>query len=196
MQKKKYIDEVIQIDVDQWIYHTLREDFNPAFYSFGCPIGHKICGELNEIMKEYSKKNVFIAIPYSNYPYENAILEVVEAANLSPKLAKQKIQTKVVLCKICKEIRKSCYGIVDISEKNVNVAYELGLMQSLGKNCAILLRSGTEAQSDLRGIENVMYDNLVKLISELGRWMEDNIPQIDKNSLHKFLHVRHKSGES
>jgi len=187
MLKRRYKGVVRQIHVDKRTYTFLREDFDPAFYSFGCPLRHKMCGELDEIIEESSKRNVFVAMPYVGYSHENVIRELLTEAGLIPKLAKQKIQTKMVLCKICRDIRKCGYGIVDISKNNVNVAYELGLMQSLGKNCAILLEAGTEAQSDLKGLENVLYDSSSKLKSELGRWMRDNITETDTKSLDEYL---------
>jgi hypothetical protein len=177
-----------EIKVEISIYNRLPDDFDPGFFSFGCPIGHKNCGEIDEIIKDSARKKVFIAIPYSDYNYEQNILGLVKAAGLEPLLAKQKIQTSVVLCKICKNIRKCHYGIVDITKNNVNVAYELGLMQSLGRNCAILLEDGVKAQSDLQGLENVLYTDSTKLENELARWLIDNVKETKSNSLTKYLH--------
>jgi hypothetical protein len=177
-----------EIKVETSIYTRLPDDFDPSFFSFGCPIGHKTCGEIDEIIRESAKTKVFIAIPYSNYNYEQTIFDLVKAAGLEPKLAKQRIQTLVVLCKICKNIRKSHYGIVDLTKDNVNVAYELGLMQSLGRNCAILLEEGAKAQSDLQGLENVLYNSSKKLESELARWLVDNVKETKTNSLNEYLH--------
>ena len=180
-------DQTREIKVETGIYNYLSADFDPAFFSYGCPIGHKICGEMDEIIKDSAKNKVFIAIPYSDYNYEQTIVDLIKAAGLEPKLAKQKIQTSVVLCKICKNFRKSHYGIVDISKNNVNVAYELGLMQSLGRNCAILLEDGVKTQSDLQGLENVLYSNSKKLESELARWLVDNVKETKTKSLNEYL---------
>jgi hypothetical protein len=132
------------------------------------------------------KKNVFIAIPYSDYEYEKQIVNLVKVAGLEPKLAKQKIETKIILCKICREIRKSGYGIADISNNNANVAYELGLMQSLGRCCAILLKEGNKPQSDLQGLEDVLYKNS-DFRTKLGRWLIDNVKEADTKALEKYL---------
>jgi hypothetical protein len=187
---KEFKDVVRQIEVKESIYCTLP-DFDPVFYSFGCPIGHQTCGELEEILKDYSDKNVFVAIPYTDYTGEETIIELLTVAGLVPKLAKQKIETKVILCKICREIRKSCFGIADISMNNVNVAYELGLMQSLGRNCAILLEEGKKPQSDLQGLEDVLYKDLHQLNQKLGGWLKDNISVANKKAINQ--HIKNKS---
>jgi hypothetical protein len=179
-------NKIKNIEVKTNIYYSLPEDFDPANYGFACPIGLESCGQLNDIIEHSSKKNVFIAIPYSNYGHEKQISDLVKAAGLEPKLAKQRIETKVVLCKICREIRKSGYGIVDISNNNANVAYELGLMQSLGRCCAILLESGNKPQSDLQGLEDVLYDELT-FGNKLGQWLIDNIKEVNVERLESFL---------
>lgn len=176
-----------EIVIETKIYDILGKSFNPAFWGYACPIGHQFCAELDDILDGYSNKNVFVAIPYSDYAYENAIKEVLKAASLTPKLAKQKIQTRVILCKICREMRKCKYGVADISRDNTNVAYELGLMQSLGRNCAILLSAEAKRQTDLEGIENVSYSTPDELKLQFGKWIEDNIPESDKESLNEYL---------
>ena len=178
------------IEVKENIYYSLPEDFDPAFYGFACPIGLQTCGQLNEIMEQSTKKNVFIAIPYSDYEYEEQLVNLVKVAGLEPKLAKQRIETKIILCKICGEIRKSGYGIADISKNNANVAYELGLMQSLGRCCAILLEEGNKAQSDLQGLESVLYKKS-DFRKKLGQWIIDNVKEADTKALTKYLSDNH-----
>lgn len=175
--KTIYKDEKREISIEERTYNLLGKNFDPAFWGYACPIGHQFCAELDDILDGHSKKNVFVAIPYSDYAYEHTIKEILKASSLTPKLAKQKIQTTVILCKICREMRKCKYGVADISIGNPNVAYELGLMQSLGKNCAILLSAEAERQTDLQGIENVSYSSSEELKMRLGKWIKDNIPE-------------------
>lgn len=158
--------------------------------SFGCPTGMDVCGRLDEIVQGYSSTNVFLAIPYSRYTsQEAAIRQVMSSAMLNPVLAKDRIRTMSLLCKICKEMRKCAYMVADISRQNANVAYELGLMQSFGKQCAILFSTRVRRQkpSDLAGIEDVRYSTYNKLKKELGKWIRDNVPEADKKSLRAFL---------
>lgn len=70
---------------------------------------------------------------------------------------------------------------------NANVAYELGLMQSLGRNCAILLEEGKKTQSDLQGLEGVLYRDLNQLSQKLGDWLKDNVPEANKKAIVEYL---------
>jgi len=180
--------------LDRNVYETPKRRKDFSFWltnvSFGCPTGMDVCGKLGEIVKGYSAKNVFLAIPYSRYvTQEAAIKQVLASAKLQPVLAKDRIQTMSLMCKICKEMRKCAYIVADISRQNANVAYELGLMQSFGKECAILFSSRVKLhkQSDLVGIEDVRYYTSKILKKELGKWIRDNIPEADKKSLRAFL---------
>lgn len=163
--------------------------------SFGCPIGHRQCGELSEINEQYSEKNVFVAIPYSDYRHEDAIREVLMKGALTPIVAKDKIRTHVLLCKVCKEIRKcGGYGIADISKNTANVAYELGLMQSLSKKCAILLSSRSPRPTDLQGLENVTYGVARTLKVNLAKWIVDNVKECDIHALEEYRHTFARKG--
>jgi len=180
--------------LDRKVYDTprKRKEFSNWLtrLSFGCPTGMDVCGKLGEIVQHYSSTNVFLAIPYSKYTsQETAIRQVLNSAKLNPVLAKDKIQTMSLLCKICKEMRKCAYMVADISKQNANVAYELGLMQSFGKQCAILFSTRIRRQkpSDLAGIEDVRYYTSKKLKKELSKWIRDNVPEADKTSLRIFL---------
>lgn len=183
----------IQGALDRRVYDTptKRKEFSLLLtrISFGCPLGMDVCGKLDDIVQNYSRKNVFLAIPYSKYGHENAIKDVLTAAKLRPVLAKDKIHTTNLLCKICRQMRKCAYMVADISRQNANVAYELGLMQSLGKDCAILFstRVRKQKQSDLKGIADVRYSTSKKLKKELGKWIRDNVDEADRRSLRSYL---------
>jgi len=148
-------------------------------YGFACPIGLDLCGKIERISKDFSEKNVFVAIPYSDYDFEETIRETLRNSGLKARLAKDRISTRQLLCKVCEEFRTCKYGLVDISYNNLNVVYELGLMQSLNIKCAILYKRGSERQTDLQGIENVPYDDSKSLDEELTRWVGQNITSSD-----------------
>ena len=181
--------------IDRKVYETPRnrKSFSKwlTHISFACPTGMTVCGKLGDIVEHYSPKNVFIAIPYSGYSHEKAIESALRAAKLKPLLAKDKIQTTDVLCKICSMMRKCAYLVADISTQNANVVYELGLTQSLGKDCAILYSSRFKThkhkQSDLIGIEDVRYSSKKQLKKKLARWILDNIKEADRTSLKIYL---------
>lgn len=179
--------------LDKTLYQTPKYRKKYSYFlttiSFGCPLEMEVCGRLKDIVNGYSVKKTFLAIPYSKYAHENSIAQVLRAASLSPSLAKDRIKTTDILCKICNQMRKCCYMVADISAQNANVAYELGLMQSLGRGCAILFsgRTRKHKQSDLKGIEDVRYSNEKELKTGLAKWIGDNVKEADRKSLKKLI---------
>lgn len=160
--------------------------YDPSLLGLHCPLGYARCGMLNEILKEYSDANVFVGIPYSNYPYEESIKEVIDKAGLSPKLAKDKIKTLTLLCKVCKTIRICSCAIIDYGDGNLNVVYELGLIQSLGKVVAIL--KPTKIPSDLQGLQYLNHNGSTESLKlELGKWLRDNVPSVNVEQLEEYL---------
>jgi len=183
------IGEVKEQDLERRVY-TKMPGLDPITISLGCPIGQEVCGQLENILSSNDKLNVFVAIPYSDYEYEELICDVLVNAGLNPILAKDRIESKILLCKVCRELRKCSYGVADISQSNLNVIYELGLMQTLGRPCAILFESGSERPIDLQGIENVYYSNEEELCLRLAQWLKDNVASIEMGRLNGFLRAQ------
>jgi hypothetical protein len=63
-------------------------------------------------------------------------------------------------------------------------------MQSLGRCCAILLKEGNKPQSDLQGLEDVLYKNS-DFNKKLGQWLIDNVKEADTKALKKYLNDNH-----
>lgn len=72
---------------------------------------------------------------------------------------------RVLREEIHKKIRSSDMAVVDISDNNPNVMYELGYMDALGKYPPILLKSNKEKDtytvpSDINNIHHIPYDHI------------------------------------
>ena len=159
----------------------------PALGEKPCPV-HPTCPEAVEIERDYSDQKVFVAIPYTEYAYEDAIRKTIQEAGLIAVLAKDRIESTALLCKVCKTFRKCRYGVADITGGNLNVIYELGMMQALGMRCAILLAESGTRQTDLQGIENVTYKiKPAHLQLRLAAWIQDNVVGIDSGQLDAFI---------
>lgn len=165
------------------IDHLNNINFNPSLIGLHCPLNYDTCPKIVEIVNLYSPQNVFVAIPYSSYAYEESIRIITEFAGLKPVVVKDRISSQTLLCKVCRDIRISKYGIADFGSNNLNVIYEIGLMQSLGKKVAIL--KPDIIPGDLQGIEYLDHDLSTEgLKIAIGRWYADNVPEItDRNSL-------------
>jgi predicted nucleotide-binding protein len=52
-------------------------------------------------------------------------------------------------CKVCQLAQRCEFAVVDISENNPNVFFELGLLYGLGRNVLLIRRTGTRIPADL-----------------------------------------------
>ena len=145
-------------------------------YIGSCPLNGGICNKINEINEDFSENNIFLDIPYcAEYlTFESEIVKTVKRKGLSPLMAKDKIKTKMLLCKVCMLIQESGFGLADISYPTYNIPFELGLLLGLNKKCVILKKKDVMIPSDLQGLEYVEYQNTQELRSQLIKWIKDN----------------------
>lgn len=179
-------EELKTIDLaEEEIKEIAESEIHKYNLKYGCIIGHKNCAETSHIVEKYNVRNVFLDISYDEryVDYEEAIIEVLQVARLNPVLAKDTIKSQALLCKICSYIRTCKYGIADISYPSLNVAYELGILQSLNKPTAIFLKRDSEKPSDLAGLEHISYTSAKILKPLLAKWVIDNINEADDEAL-------------
>ena len=81
-----------------------------------------------------------------------------------------------ILCKICRGIQESQNIIINISDQNPNVMFELGLAYGLNKNVFLIKDKDSAVISDLSGLEYTSYSNAEELASKLEtRFREQGI---------------------
>ena len=81
-----------------------------------------------------------------------------------------------ILCKICRGIQESQNIIINISDQNPNVMFELGLAYGLNKNVFLIKDKDSAVISDLNGLEYTSYSNAEELASKLEtRFREQGI---------------------
>ncbi|MCK5474149.1 MAG: hypothetical protein KAI53_01975 [Candidatus Aenigmarchaeota archaeon] len=122
-----------------------------------CFKSNAICPKSIESKSNY----VFIGMPFSKkheLVYKYGIKPVLEKLGKEAQKADEKKGNIDVMCKVCYLIQISDFAIINISEWNPNVLFELGLIYGLGKK-AILIKSDEEKEekADLKGIEYIKY---------------------------------------
>ena len=149
------------------ILWDISKDFLSPRVVRGCPIGHKVCKEFHTIQREYSDRNVFLAISFSNEFKDmiDHLKEKLKNIGFNLKVVNQTIENKNILCKICKTIQTCKFGIAEFSGFRHNVSYEFGLMQAFGlETIAIIKKEKLEdfenVLSDMKGIEVIPYDRV------------------------------------
>lgn len=149
------------------ILWDISKDFLSPRVVRGCPIGHKVCKEYHAIQQEYSDKNVFLAISFSN-EFRDLMDHLKEKLNnigFNLKVVNQEIENKNILCKICKTIQTCKYGIAEFSGLRHNVTYEFGLMQAFGLETIAIIKKEKFDEfekhlSDMKGIEVIPYQRV------------------------------------
>jgi hypothetical protein len=100
------------------------------------------------------KKKVFMVMPFSNEvaktAYDYSIKNICEKHNLDIRRADEIFTTNPIYDDIVKEIRDASIIIVDISDDNPNVYYELGMAHTLKQNQTIIITQG--------GFDNTPFD--------------------------------------
>jgi FixJ family two-component response regulator len=113
---------------------------------------------------------VFIGMPFQS-EFENAFQYAIRPALKKLRLQYWKADKKKriidLMCKICQGIQSCAYAVIDISQWNANVLFELGLAYGLGKSVVIIKKKDEKVPVDLSGLEYLPYDNYKKLKSDL-----------------------------
>ena len=135
--------------------------------------GSSVCA--NPGVKPESLQQVFVAIPFES-EYENVykygIKPALDSLGLKPWKANEEFQNIDIMCKICGGIQESSMAVIDISNWNVNVLFELGLIYGLGKIAFLIKRKEAEVPVDLSGMIYIPYGEYDKLKENLIRYIE------------------------
>ncbi len=114
---------------------------------------------------------VFAILPFSGEfddIYELGIKEVVESLGWECKRADEIIHTQNILCvAICQPIRSARFVIAELSKRNPNVLYELGLSHAFEKDVIIITKNVNNIPFDLRNQNVIVYETLDDLQRKL-----------------------------
>jgi len=131
-----------------------------------------------EARQPESKQRVFIGMPFKEEfenVYKFAIRPALDRLRLTPWKANEQIRNIDVMCKVCGGIQICASAIVDISDWNANVMFELGLVYGLGKQAFLIKRRDAKVPVDLRNIEYIEYDDFDKLRDDLVTYLAENL---------------------
>lgn len=153
------------------------------------------------------KKTCFVMMPIADHPdyesghfnrvYDYLIEPACKAAGFEPSRADKTKASNMIMFDILKKIVECDMAICDLSSKNANVFYELGLRHAFNKK-TILITDGIEkAPFDIASFRYVNYTpslrvDTVKIEIEKIRDMlidTDKAPETDVNSIVKLLQI-------
>jgi len=111
---------------------------------------------LDELSTE--KDFIFVILPFENsLIFETIIKPTAKEIGLRCSKADDMFSSGAIMEKIAQNIQKSSLIIADLSNKNPNVFYELGLAHALKKNVIMITQSSDDVPSDLRSLEYFKY---------------------------------------
>lgn len=138
-------------------------------------IGHKCPHEIDS-----QKHLFFVGMPFdSQYvdSYQFGIKTMLDQHGIDTVKrvfkADEQPSTIDILCKICKGIQESQYIIINISGRNPNVMFELGLAYGLNKTVFLIKDENSAEISDLKGLEYTQYSNAADLANKLQKRFRD-----------------------
>ncbi len=103
----------------------------------------------------------FVLMPFSDQfflQYEAAILPALQSAGLRGVHAGEIFGTREIMEDIWESICVSKLVIADVTGRNANVFYELGIAHTLGKNCVVLTQNQQDVPFDITSRRYIHYE--------------------------------------
>ena len=127
----------------------------------------------NSEKKQEQAKQCFVIMPVSEvepYPpghwqrvYQNLIEPACKAAGYVPTLASLVQQTNFIVLDILQRTISSDMVLCDLSSRNPNVMYELGIRQAFNKPVTLIKDNLTDRVFDIQGLRDVEYDTSLRI---------------------------------
>ncbi len=134
-------------------------------------------------VSETSKGICFTIMPFGGWLddyYENIYCLAIEAAGLTPHRADDLYRPSTIVHDIWEYTKKSEIILADLSGKNANVLYELGLAHAIAKPVILITESLDDIPFDLRALRVIEYD---KNAPDWGNLLKENIESSIKEIL-------------
>jgi hypothetical protein len=135
------------------------------------------------------RKDVFVIMPFSGTGkhteedwteiYENIFKPAIEDCNFTCDRAIPK--TGSLISSIIERLKTSKIVLADITERNANVFYELGVRHSLSKRTIIVCQNSQDIPSDLRGYWYLPYGIRPSEVTKFKSDIKRIILEIEKN---------------
>ena len=139
--------------------------------------------------EENKAKTCFVIMPISDQPkyptghfdkiYEQIIVPAVKEAEFEPIRADSNQICDSIMQKILKNLAECDMAICDLSSRNPNVMYELGMRQAYGKKVVLVQDDATDKIFDVAGINTVfykkdrLYENVMKAKNDIANAIKE-----------------------
>ncbi len=130
------------------------------------------------------KKLCFVIMPFNeklNPIYDSIIKPVINGLKLKCLRADEIFTSKPIIEDIWENIKKSNFLIADLTDRNPNVFYELGLAHALNKGVILLTQDLSDVPFDLRHYRIIVYKDSISGSEELKSTLNDFITEQIEN---------------
>ncbi|MCG5292497.1 hypothetical protein L7842_013530 [Providencia rettgeri] len=153
------------------------------------------------------KKTCFVIMPIAEHPdyekghfkrvYDYLIKPACEAAGYEAIRADDSKASHMIMFDILKKIVECDMAICDLTTKNANVFYELGLRQAFNKKTILITDGKEKAPFDIAGFRYVEYSSSLRVDETTGDIKKitsmlketESAPESDVNSIVKLLEI-------
>lgn len=128
-------------------------------------------------------KSCFVLMPFNNDDhlqeiYQDSVKKVVEKLGFSCKRADDIYETKPIIETIWEQINKARFIIADLTNKNANVFYELGVAHTVGKEVILLSQNIDDVPFDLRHLKIILYETTPRGVENLEKQLESMVQSV------------------
>lgn len=95
--------------------------------------------------------------------YKHLIIPACKKAGFVPIRADDEIKTNYIVIDIIRKILESDIVLCDLSAKNPNVMYELGIRQAFNKKTVLIKDNKTSRVFDIQGLRTIDYDENLRI---------------------------------
>lgn len=131
-------------------------------------------GEIDETL-------CFVLMPFDEKftsIYESIIKKVVESFDLKCKRADEIFGTQPIINDISEHIQKARILIADLTRRNPNVFYELGLAHAIGKQVILISQDLKDVPFDLKHYRCIVYEDSVAGAEKLEEGLKNTLEKI------------------
>ena len=128
-------------------------------------------------------KKCFVLMPFNNDNnlqeiYQDSVKKVVESLGITCQRADDIYETKPIIETIWEQINKATFIIADLTNKNANVFYELGVAHTVGKEVILLSQNIDDVPFDLRHLKIILYETTPRGVTNLEKQFESMIQSV------------------
>lgn len=163
---------------------------------------------MKENLQEEQSKVCLVMMPFSDPTgysqghfkrvYDYLIKPACENAGFKAKRVDENVKTSVIMLDLLNMILDCDMAICDLSSRNPNVFYELGVRQAFDKKCVLIIDSKTDKPFDTSMLRTISYDESLRIdlikdkVEELTNAIKETYENKvnDGNSLVQLLSVK------